>query len=217
MPEQSTNFARTTIALGGYTAGSLILNVLSTSTGDGIQPFPVNPTFSVVLVDQVSGNPKALLEVTAINSPTQFAVTNNGLTPDVNMNAGDIVEFTVDARAFAALVGNLAVAWTGLAYSNGWGNFGSGFQNGQFSKDQTGRVSLRGVMVAGTLTAGTIIFTLPVGSRPLAKLLIYGFSDPGSAPPVVFEMLVGTDGTVKASYTTTVTDVSIEGINFSTL
>lgn len=76
-------FGHTTIALGGYTMGSGILNVIST-VGD--VPFQGSMPFTVVLGNPV-GPPGILaqLSVTGINSPTQFAVTP---IVDANVAAG---------------------------------------------------------------------------------------------------------------------------------
>ncbi len=116
MAEQLGNFAYTTVT-GGYTSGSGLLNVGSTSTGSGIQPFPSSATFSVAISDHTTTppTPKTLLEVTAINSSTQFAVTNNGITPDVNMNAGDIVQIVQDKRSLQArgLIGTAVFSASG--------------------------------------------------------------------------------------------------------
>lgn len=179
MAEQLANFAYTTVT-GGYTAGSGVLNVASTSTGSGIQPFPLSGTFDVSISDHTTTppTPKALLEVTAINSGTQFAVTNSGGV-DVNMNAGDIVQIVMTVRSLTAY---LQGTWTPLVglYANGWTDFGSGYQVGQYSKDGTGRVWIRGVLAAGTLTAGTTILTLPSGFRPATLIAVSVVGAPAS-------------------------------------
>lgn len=108
--EQTANFAYTTVAVGGYTAGSGVLNVASTSTGSGLQAFPSSGTFSVSLVDQGTLLPKALLEVTAINGATQFAVVNNGGV-DASANAGDFVFCVQDSRSLTTLLGQIAGAY----------------------------------------------------------------------------------------------------------
>lgn len=76
-------FGFTTIAVGGYTAGSGVLNVVSTV---GNPPFQGSMPFQVVLGNPV-GPPGVLarLNVTGINSPTQFAVT---AVVDANVAAG---------------------------------------------------------------------------------------------------------------------------------
>lgn len=54
------------------------------------------------------------------------------------------------------------------AFQNAWANYGGGYQAAQFSKSDDGWVNVRGLIGAGTATAGTVIFTLPAGFRPAA-------------------------------------------------
>jgi hypothetical protein len=82
--EQFANNCNTTIAAGGYTAGSGVLNVVSTGA-----PFPQVGNFSISIYDAATKALKVILTVTAINSETQFAVTAEG--SDANANVDDIV------------------------------------------------------------------------------------------------------------------------------
>ena len=96
MAEQLSNYiASTTVAVGGYTSGSGVLNVLST-TGN----FPTHPTFTVIVQD-FANNPVVLLRVTGINSSTQFAVTAEG--PDANALAGFAVYSVLSSAALRQL------------------------------------------------------------------------------------------------------------------
>lgn len=82
--EQVANLTKTTVAVGGYTAGSGVLNVGTTGS-----PFPSSGTFRVAILDPTEVTIKVTLKVTAINSSTQWAVTAEGT--DANANAGDHV------------------------------------------------------------------------------------------------------------------------------
>lgn len=95
--EQLANLGATTVgiggspAVGGYTAGSGVLNVVSTS---GSPPFSASAPFRVVIQDQSTGLVKALLKVTAINSSTQFAAvaeSYDGVSIDNDAAQGDNV------------------------------------------------------------------------------------------------------------------------------
>lgn len=95
--EQLGNLGATTVgiggspAVGGYTAGSGTLNVVSTS---GSPPFSTSAPFRVVIQDQTTGLVKALLKVTAIASSTQFTVTAEvyaGVSIDNDAAQGDNV------------------------------------------------------------------------------------------------------------------------------
>ncbi len=129
MSEQLANFAYTIIS-GGYTAGSGLLNVTDTATGSGLQPFPLNPEFDVVIIDLATNLPKALLQVIGINSSTQFAVVNNGGI-DVNCNAGDIVRCVQTRRSLRQAIIDISRAsiytppgpvsgWTGRNTGANW-------------------------------------------------------------------------------------------------
>jgi hypothetical protein len=80
--EQYVDFnAATTVASGGYTAGSGVLNVGSTAS-----PFPSSGTFSVLIQNNTTGETVVLLRVSAVNSGTQWAVAAEG--SDANASAG---------------------------------------------------------------------------------------------------------------------------------
>lgn len=213
MSEQLGVLCYTTVAGGGYTAGSGVLNVGSTSTGSGILPFPGSGTFSVVIADPITFAPKALLEVTGINSATQFAVTNSGGV-DVSCLAGDLVQAVIDGRALSALIG-VETSWTALPYQNGWTDFGSGFQTGQYMRDRAGlRVWFRGVLARGTNTPGTLLWIMPVGFRPVAPTLVFGFNDNG-ANGIAIRLGIAINGEVTLTYASSSTYLNLEGVSFS--
>lgn len=56
-----------------------------------------------------------------------------------------------------------------IGYANGWGNFGSGEQQGRYKIDANNRVWLDGDLAPGTYVQPTTIFTLPVGYRPVSE------------------------------------------------
>lgn len=91
--------------------------------------------------------------------------------------------------------GDASVAWTAVpAFQNGWLNV-AGFQAAQYSRTSDGKVRLRGQIDTGTKAATTLLFTLPVGFRPVAKETFPVFSD--VAAGAVSALVVDTDGTVK--------------------
>jgi hypothetical protein len=94
--EKFQDLAETTVGVAGYTAGSGVLNVLSTAS-----PFKSTGLYSVAISDPTSTNVKALLTVTAVNSGTQFAVISGGL--DANCAAGDIVTAVETERSIDQL------------------------------------------------------------------------------------------------------------------
>ncbi|MES2136610.1 MAG: hypothetical protein V4502_06070 [Pseudomonadota bacterium] len=213
--EQLVDLAYTTVAAGGYTAGSGVLNVASTSTGSGALPFPMTGVFSVSIADPTTHVVKTLLEVTAINSATQFATTSAaGL--DVNAVIGDLVEAVQDKRSLTAFV--QGPAWVGLSYSNGWADLGGGYQAGAYTRDGTGRVWTRGTIMGGTLTGGTTVFTLPAGFRPPVKTVWPVIATLNGSPFQVTNVIVNTDGTVTIGISITTGASSLlylENLSFS--
>jgi len=97
MSEQFANNCNTTVAAGGYTAASGVLNVASTAA-----PFPQVGDFRIAIYDVSTGVLKVILKVTAINSSTQFAVTAEGT--DAAANATDIVRGTILSAAVLSAI-----------------------------------------------------------------------------------------------------------------
>jgi hypothetical protein len=98
------DFATTTVASGGYSSGASHLNVISTSTGTGLAPFPSSGNFRVTIFNQSTGAPEVILLVTAIASGTQFTTTAE---VDGNASAGDIVVCTITSGGMAAILAQL--------------------------------------------------------------------------------------------------------------
>ncbi len=104
MAEQFANLCATTVAVGGYTAGSGVLDVATTAA-----PWPQTPSFHIIIVNPATNAVKVVLNVTAVNSATQWAVTAEGT--DANALAGDAVLGTIlTAGAIAALKSELGSA-----------------------------------------------------------------------------------------------------------
>jgi hypothetical protein len=61
-------------------------------------------------------------------------------------------------------------AWKSLSLTNGWLNYGGGFNNIGYWRDPFGVVHLRGLIKSGTIAQAAC--TLPVGYRPQANELI---------------------------------------------
>jgi len=90
-PEAYVDLCTTTVASGGYTAGSGVLNVASTGS-----PFPQVQQFHFYIADATTKAVKAVGLATAINSGTQWAVT---MSTDANANQNDVVALSLCAGA----------------------------------------------------------------------------------------------------------------------
>jgi hypothetical protein len=79
-----------------------------------------------------------------------------------------------------------------LPLSNSWANLGSSNATAQYLKYSNGEVEVKGVVSGGTITAGTVIGTLPVGYRPLQNFYHAVVTNGGWGLVQVFS-----DGTIK--------------------
>lgn len=66
----------------------------------------------------------------------------------------------------AGPVGDADTGWIDMVLGNGWTNYGSTWETGQYRKTN-GIVYLKGLIKPGTTTVGTVITTLPAGFRPV--------------------------------------------------
>jgi hypothetical protein len=95
--EQYVDFsAQTTVASGGYTAASGVLNVRSTAA-----PFPQSGTFRVIIQNATTNATEVLLIVTGVNSSTQWVVEAEGT--DADAFAGDNVYAVLSAGALTQI------------------------------------------------------------------------------------------------------------------
>jgi len=81
--------------------------------------------------------------------------------------------------------------WITPTLINGWSWYGSPFATPGYTKSSDGIVSLKGLIRAGTVTAGTPIFTLPTGYRPSSRQLLGSVS-----AGLDYRIDVNTDGVV---------------------
>jgi hypothetical protein len=89
-----------------------------------------------------------------------------------------------------------AETWHAVAFANLWANF-AGHQAVRYRKSPENRVWLDGDAAPGTWINGTIVFTLPVGYRPLALHSIIKQTEGNGAGTFSFD--IDTDGTVKVN------------------
>ena len=92
---------------------------------------------------------------------------------------------------------------------NNWVNYGDGFATSGYWKDSDNQVHLRGLIKSGTVSDGTVIFTLPQGFRPLQKEIFIVFISGGGFGRVD----VNDNGNVVAKVVNA-TYTSLSGISF---
>lgn len=96
MAELYTNADQTTVAAGGYTPGSGVLNVANSDGDSGGFPTTAG-TWRVTIYNHTTGEARVTLKVTGINSATQLAVLAEG--PDVAAFENNIVRNVLTAGA----------------------------------------------------------------------------------------------------------------------
>jgi hypothetical protein len=99
----------------------------------------------------------------------------------------------------------------GLTLANGWGNLYGALMYAHMVTTNDGLVMLGGEITNGTVTAGTVITTLPAGARPVATQRFVVATNGGTAV-----LAVAADGTVSIVSGATATSLSLSGIVFKT-
>ena len=100
----------------------------------------------------------------------------------MNMSSGIVLagsgSWTLGANNFTSVTTPVTTAsytgtdWTAPGSLNsGWGNAGSSYANAGF-RIEGGRLAFRGLLSTGTVTSGTVIYTIPAGYRPLHDCIL---------------------------------------------
>ncbi len=98
--------------------------------------------------------------------------------------------------------------WITPSMGNSWVNYDTNFNQVGYFKDKSGIVYLRGLIKNGTFGGSTVIFTLPVGYRPIKRCLFMRISD-----SVLGRCDIANNGAVIA-YSGDNSWFSLEGISF---
>jgi hypothetical protein len=101
-------------------------------------------------------------------------------------------------------------AWIAPTLLNSWVNFGAPWQTAAYRKTPWNGVELRGLIKNGTITTGTVLFTLPAGYRPANDRVFVSFHGGGAAGRIN----VLSNGDVTISNVTDNTFLSLEPVRF---
>jgi len=104
--------------------------------------------------------------------------------------------------------------WIAPALLNSWVNYNTAtHQPAGYYRDPLGIVRMRGAMKNGTITSGTVLFTLPAGYRPSKYIYGYGYSYDGAASSWAW-FYIGSNGNVVIGGAASNVLVAIDGICF---
>lgn len=113
-----------------------------------------NDVFGEVKIDPSNG-------AVVVSAGSNFFVSLEGISFDTGQPTSPIanLQATQDAWHYISNANE-------PAFQNGWSNYGGNYAAVGYKKFPDGKVKLRGMIKGGTVTAGTAMFTLPVGYRP---------------------------------------------------
>lgn len=163
--------------------------------------------------------------VTAVTSTTiSYAVTVNpgawsgGGTVLVDETAAAKGMVKVDSNGNFRLYdgSNWRPTWANGALQNGWGVYGGGYLAPGYALDVNGKLMLRGGSNGGTITDGTLLFTLPAGSRPPGNIWLDASGYTGSAA-FSYALNITTGGAVNIYGVPSNHFIGLDGVTFSTI
>jgi len=209
-------YASTGTAISGQVCGSVYYcaDATGSTTTYTCTSSPILSAYAagniVTFVPQASNTGGSTINIGGLGAKSIIASNTTGSALVANdLLASGVYTLEYDGTNFRK-IGGPDGAWTGLTYSNGWGDFGGGNQAGQFRKAMNGDVCIRGLLAFGTQTAGTTIATLPVGYRPVASNVMFAIDN--AVPPRSEEMNILTTGVLQwEGGAATVTAVFING------
>jgi hypothetical protein len=107
--------------------------------------------------------------------PSGKGVNYQGVLAAADLNAFRVLAYdaaravadslTIDKVDLPTQTSSAIPSWTAVTFQNSWGNLGSGNATAAYFKDAIGIVHLKGIVTGGA--AGTTMFALPAGYRPL--------------------------------------------------
>lgn len=154
-------------------------------------------------------NNSVVAAMLATDSVTAIKILADAITT-VKILDGNVTLAKLEA-AIQTKLGYLAApdsGWVAPTFTNSWVNYGAGYNNAGYYKDAFGWVTLRGLVKNGT--DGASIFTLPVGYRPEATMLM-----PIASADHYGRLDINTAGLVTPSATTTEPGwVCLDGVRF---
>lgn len=164
--------------------------------------------FPVIEFRDAVGNFYTLVAFDASSSLSIFAGTTVTQVSELAFETGGRIRFSGSTSGngvvYNGVSGFLAAnnvggvlgteTWHGLAFANGWANFGAPYNTGAYRLMPDGMVQMRGLIVGGTGVDGTVIANLPAPFRPLGQTII---SVGGGTPNKSNGILITTAGAIQ--------------------
>lgn len=104
-----------------------------------------------------------------------------------------------------------ALSWSALSYSNSWANYGSGWQAGQYAKDNEGNLHIIG-LIYGEYSTANIIATLPTGYRPAYPQVVCSLLQRIGSGIQIADVRITTAGVIWLSNWSTLNGASTVGL-----
>lgn len=144
--------------------------------GIGIQ----NPSNQLVVFEDLFGGQMSLQSTSSGTSATDGFMIGHGAgniayvynyeNTNIVFGTNGINRMLLTSNGNLEFIGTnriLNEAFASCVLQNFWTNIGGNFATAQYYKDKEGRVHLKGTITGGLTSNGTLLFTLPVGYRPL--------------------------------------------------
>lgn len=160
----------------GYADAALANQIINYSfflSGDSAGPFPSLSTWYDHAIDLAATTGALGATVNFIRLGLRRGTTGDASfawrVGDVFFQEADFKQLLADSATITNLTPTTITveAFTGLTFATGWANYGGGWRAGQYMKDRSSFVHLRG-LVQRTSGASATIATLPTGYRPTA-------------------------------------------------
>jgi hypothetical protein len=157
-----------TVTGGVYSTSSLSLNS-SASLPDIASTRALKFTSGTALTNgSIAGFYNTTSEKALINANGEYENLVNGKGIYLRSPSGTRYNITVDDNG--SVTTGAQIPWNAPTFAANWGNVGSPWMTAGYRKLATGEVMLRGLVRITTSTLTTLIFTLPAGYRPSARL-----------------------------------------------
>lgn len=155
-----------------------------------------------------TGNGDVLCRLVRPDYPNQNTVSG-AMAFRINNTSDNYIRFCNSGAAIHQWLDDGVEAWQAPTLGSSWVNFAGGYQNAAYRKIGN-RVFIRGMVKNGTITDGTVLFTLPIGYRPLGHELFTGYQSAGTA----YRLNVNSTGAVAIYGVTANAWISLSNISF---